>query len=336
MCHFHDEVTCLSRLFEEVDQAYETLSETKDQLVHAEKFAAMGLLAAEIAHEINNPASFVISNLSVMVDYTDTLHAFARGLSEVALDASADATDTREAIEELESEHEIDFVRDDLESLLSRSLAGMQRIHRIVQDLRFFSTDTGHEPSWISLRSLLEATVNLAKHEAKYRAGLVLEFDDPPQIYSDPNRLSQVFLNLLINAAQAIDEGSADENEIRLIAGRVGDDAVFVRVEDTGRGIEPGKLDEIFEPFYTTKAPGEGTGLGLSISRDIVRSLGGEITVESSPGEGSSFEVILPIRAERFSHDEPPETESTSRPGGHLAVEARASTGSESDEGSQS
>jgi signal transduction histidine kinase len=289
-----------ARFFEQINQAYETLQSTQEQLVHAEKFAAMGMLAAEIAHEINNPASFVISNLSVMLDYVATIDTY---ISELEALAAAANTDAEGRVEELRDQHEIGFLSEDLDKLLTRSLAGMQRIHQIVQDLRFFSYDSGHEPGWIQLESLLESTINLVKHEAKYRAELVLEFDDTPQIFSDANRLSQVFLNLLVNAAQAIDEGSVDENTITVRTERV-DDSVCVSVTDTGKGISPEAQEQIFEPFFTTKAPGEGTGLGLSISRDIVLSLGGDISVSSRVGKGSTFRVTIPIRAETFASDE--------------------------------
>ncbi|MFP4598687.1 MAG: sensor histidine kinase [Persicimonas sp.] len=289
-----------ARLFEEVNSAYRSLQSTQDQLVHAEKFAAMGVLAAEIAHEINNPASFVISNLSVMVDYVETIGAF---LEHMKTRLHRGSPELVEDWETMASEHEIAFLREDLETLLSRSMGGMQRIHQIVQDLRFFSHDTANEPGWIDIESLLEATLNLARHEAKYRARLELDFDNIPQIFSDANRLSQVFLNLLVNAAHAIESGSIDDNEIVVKTRRDGDDVV-VMVSDTGEGIPPEIVPHIFDPFFTTKEQGEGTGLGLSISRDIVRSLGGEISVSSEPGRGSTFKVVLPIRAPQFEKDE--------------------------------
>ncbi len=289
-----------SRLFEEVNSAYRSLQSTQDQLVHAEKFAAMGVLAAEIAHEINNPASFVISNLSVMVDYVETIGAF---LEHMKARLQRSAPELVEVWETMASDHEIAFLREDLETLLSRSMGGMQRIHQIVQDLRFFSHDTANEPGWIDIESLLEATLNLARHEAKYRARLELDFDNVPQVFSDANRLSQVFLNLLVNAAHAIETGSIDDNEIVVKTRRDGDDVV-VMVSDTGKGISPEIVPHIFDPFFTTKEQGEGTGLGLSISRDIVRSLGGEISVASELGRGSTFKVVLPIRAPQFENDE--------------------------------
>ncbi|MGM0556051.1 MAG: sensor histidine kinase [Myxococcota bacterium] len=321
-----------ARLFEQIKQAYESLQSTQDQLVHAEKFAAMGMLAAEIAHEINNPASFVISNLSVMLDYVATIDTYISELEALAAGAAEDRG-VDEQIEQLRERHEIGFLSEDLDKLLNRSLAGMQRIHQIVQDLRFFSYDSGHEPGWIQLESLLDATINLVKHEAKYRAELVLDFEDTPQVFSDANRLSQVFLNLLVNAAQAIDEGSVDENQITVRTRRV-DDSVCVSVTDTGKGMTPSEQQRIFEPFYTTKAPGEGTGLGLSISQDIVRSLGGDIGVTSRKGKGSTFRVIIPIRAETFASDEDIR-DSGSFKAAHLE-QAQAATKSRDEEGADS
>jgi signal transduction histidine kinase len=288
-----------ARLFEEVNGAYSSLKSTQDQLVHAEKFAAMGVLAAEIAHEINNPASFVISNLSVMVDYVETIGEFLEHLREQVDRQAPELVDVWEALAE---DHEIAFLREDLDTLLTRSLGGMQRIHQIVQDLRFFSHDAANEPGWIDIESLLESTLNLVKHEAKYRAQLELDFAKVPQVFSDANRLSQVFLNLLVNAAHAIRTGSIDDNLIRVRTRQLGQ-TVEVSISDTGQGISADTLPRIFDPFFTTKEPGEGTGLGLSIARDIVRSLGGDISVSSTVGRGSTFTVALPIRAPRFEAD---------------------------------
>lgn len=288
-----------ARLFEEVTSAYRSLQSTQDQLVHAEKFAAMGVLAAEIAHEINNPASFVISNLSVMDDYVETIGEFLENFRAVL---ERGAPHLVGDWEDLAEEHEIAFLREDLDTLLSRSLGGMQRIHQIVQDLRFFSHDTTNEPGWIDVESLLESTINLVKHEAKYRARVELDFSGVSQIFSDANRLSQVFLNLLVNAAHAIQSGMPDENQILIKTEQHGH-RVTVSVSDTGEGIPEEILPHIFDPFFTTKEPGEGTGLGLSISRDIVRSLGGQISAASALGEGTTFRVTLPIRATEFEED---------------------------------
>ena len=162
-----------ARLFAEIKEAYESLQETQDQLVHAEKFAAVGVLAAEIAHEINNPASFVISNLSVMVEYAETIAEYLDAVEELL----ADDEELIEALGDLKEDFEIGYLREDMEHLLSRSLSGMQRIHQVVQDLRYLSRDSGEEPGWVEIESLLDATVNLVRHEAKFRADIVRDYD---------------------------------------------------------------------------------------------------------------------------------------------------------------
>ncbi len=288
-----------ARLFAEVSEAYESLQETQDQLVHAEKFAAVGLLAAEIAHEINNPASFVISNLSVMVEYAETIVDYLDDVEQLVGDDARFAA----RLDELKDDHEIDFLRGDIDELLSRSLAGMQRIHQVVQDLRYLSRDRGEDPGWLEIENLLDATVNLVRHEAKFRAEIERDYGETPRVMSDASRLSQVFLNLLLNAAQAINAGDVDDDRVRVRTEAL-DDAVRVSIEDTGSGMSEEVASKIFDPFFSTKQTDEGTGLGLSISRDIVRSLGGDIEFETEPGEGTAFFVTIPIRAEKFARDE--------------------------------
>lgn len=287
-----------ARLFDEIHQAYQSLQSAQEQLVHTEKFAAVGHLAAQIAHEINNPASFVISNLSVMLDYVRTIWGFVEALTEGASDSGR-----RAELDELMRDHEIDFLQEDLEALLDRSLAGMQRIHQVVQDLRYFAHDAGPEPNWVDLEGLLDASLNLIKHELKYRASIERDYGGAPHVFSDANKLSQVFLNLLVNASQALEQGDMERDRIRVGTTRY-EDRVLVFVEDTGEGIESQVLPRIFEPFFTTKERGQGTGLGLSISRDILRSLGGDIRVYSERGEGTRFEVMLPIKPDELARDD--------------------------------
>src|SRR5690554_5205830 len=269
------------------------------QLVNTEKFAAMGLLAAEVAHEINNPASFVISNLSVMIDYIDTFSEFLALAREQVQD---DAPLLFKKLSALAEDYEIGFLHEDLNELLRRNLHGMQRIHQIVQDLRFFLHDSHGETGWINIERLLETTLNLVRYEAKYRARFEVDFCDDAEILSDANRLSQVFLNLLVNAIHSIEQGDVDNNCITVLTRRE-DHHLKVIIRDTGIGMGERVMEQIFEPFYTTKYRGDGSGLGLSISRDIVQALGGEITVKSQVGVGSEFTVTLPIRAPKFERD---------------------------------
>lgn len=261
----------------------------REQLVHAEKFAAVGLLAAEIAHEINNPSTFVITNLTVMMDYVDTIDRFHDALrSELG---QGDLT--LERFDELARRHEIAFLSEDLHSLLERSLSGLNRIHQVVQDLKYFSQDRRPNLTWVDVGGLVRAAANLVRHEARLRARFVLELPEIPVAYTDPNRLSQVLLNVLVNAVQAVPAGAPDRNEVRVQA-RADADNISLTVTDTGEGIPPDLLPRIFEPFFTTKSPGEGTGLGLSISRDIMRALGGDIWAESEPSSGSTFHLRIP------------------------------------------
>jgi len=262
----------------------------REQLLYAEKFAAVGLLAAEIAHEINNPSTFVITNLTVMMDYVDTIGSFHEALRAELADGPIDA----ERFEALANEHEMAFLSEDLDSLLARSLAGLNRIHQIVQDLRYFSHDRRIDVGWVDVAALVRAAANLVRHEARYRARVILDLPEFPAAHTDPNRLAQVLLNVLVNAVQAIPAGDPEGNEVRVEARRKGDEIV-IAVSDTGDGIAADNVARVFEPFFTTKRPGEGTGLGLSISRDIMRALGGDISVESKPSRGSTFYLTVPI-----------------------------------------
>lgn len=286
-----------ARLFDEISEAYRSVQRAQERLVQTEKFAAVGLLSAQIAHEINNPSSFVISNLSVMRDYVNTIVEFF-----IDYEASCDAPQ-KEILREAMEAHEVAFLQEDLQTLLDRSMAGMQRIHQIIQDLRYFAHDPGPELNWVNLESLLDASLNLIQHELKHRARIERDFQEVPNIFSDANKLSQVFLNLLVNASQALANGDAERDYIRvgtlLHAGNV-----LVFIEDSGEGIPQEWLARVFEPFFTTKRRGEGTGLGLSITREILHSLGGDIRLTSEVGKGTRIEIMLPIRDEELVRDE--------------------------------
>lgn len=266
------------------------LRERHVQMVHNEKFAAFGLLAAEVAHEINNPATFVITNLTVMIDYVATISRFH---GELRQRLQAGAVVDVDVFAELEERHEIEFLGEDLNSLVRRSLTGLNRIHQIVQDLRYFGVDRQHQSEWIDLNALVRSAVNLVRPDARFRARIVVDVDDLPAIRTDAGRLSQVVLNLVVNAVQAIEGGAPADNEVRASA-KVGDDVIVLSISDTGSGISEDDLAMVFEPFFTTKAPGEGSGLGLAISRDIMRALGGDIHVKSEVGVGSCFDVVIP------------------------------------------
>ena len=282
---------CVERTHVAFSDAHELdrLKRQQEQILHAEKFAAVGLLAAEIAHEINNPATFVITNLTVMMDYVDTIAQFHADLRTSLRGGVVD----EEHFEQLEEAHEIGFLSEDLQTLLARSLAGLNRIHQIVQDLRYFSQDRSTDARPIDVAALVHAAMNLVRHEARFHAEVKVDVEGLPRVRSDANRISQVILNVLVNAVQSIPAGHPGENLVT-VEGEVDEEFVDIVVADTGTGIPPDHLDRIFEPFFTTKERGKGTGLGLSISRDIMRGLGGDILAESEPGVGSRFTIRVP------------------------------------------
>jgi len=271
---------------ERLAQLVKELEATQAQLMQSERMASIGQLAAGVAHEINNPVGFVNSNLGSLQHYVFNLlrllSAYKNteaGLSELAV----------QQLSALKQELDFEFMCEDITTLLSESLDGLKRVTRIVQDLKNFSHVDETESQWADLEAGLESTLRVVWNELKYKAEVVKEFAGVPQIKCYPFQLNQVFMNLLMNASQAID----GKGRITL---RTGFDAqeVWVAIEDSGRGIKPEHLPRVFDPFFTTKPVGKGTGLGLSLSYDIVKKHGGRIAVSSVPGQGTVFTVHLP------------------------------------------
>jgi PAS domain S-box-containing protein len=268
-------------------ELFEQLAEAQSQLVQSEKMASVGVLAAGVAHEINNPVAFVNSNMT-------SLQVYAEGLLKLLAayegHDGALAPDAQQEIARIKHDIDADFVRKDIGPLLLESQEGLQRVKRIVQDLKDFSHVSESERQWANLEDGLDSTLNMVAHELKYKAEVVKQYAGIPQIACLPLQLNQVFMNLLMNAGQAI----AERGRITV---RTGQDAatVWVEIEDTGSGIKPETLSHIFEPFFTTKPVGMGTGLGLSLSYGIVQKHGGRIDVRSEIGKGTAFRVILPL-----------------------------------------
>jgi two-component system NtrC family sensor kinase len=235
------------------------------QLVVSDRLAAVGTLAAGVAHEINNPLAFVLSNLSFL----------AGELQGVSRELPPGRTA-------------------EMEEVLREASDGAHRVRQIVRDLRTFSRGDDEVATSVNVQAVLESAITMARGELKMRAQIVREYREVPLVEGNEGRFGQVFLNLLINAAQAIPEGRPDRHEVRLVLRHSGD-RVIVEVKDTGVGMAPEVRARIFDPFFTTKPVGEGTGLGLSICHGIVTGFGGEITVESEEGRGSTFRVVLPV-----------------------------------------
>ncbi|AKU22765.1 ATP-binding protein [Massilia sp. NR 4-1] len=270
------------------------LGEAQSQLLQSEKMASIGVLAAGVAHEINNPVGFVNSNLGSLQRYAESLLRLLDAYE--ALEPKL-ATGDRAALAALKAEVDADYLREDLDSLLSESLEGLERVKRIVQDMKDFSHVDGGELAVASLEAGLDSTLNVVWNELKYKADVVKEYGGVAPLACFPSQLNQVFMNLLVNAAHAIEESGR-------ITVRTGEDgqAVWVEIEDTGKGIPPELIDRIYEPFFTTKPVGKGTGLGLSLSYGIVQKHGGRMEVQSAVGKGTRFRVILPKQpAEQLS-----------------------------------
>ena len=267
------------------------LGVAQSQLLQSEKMASIGVLAAGVAHEINNPIGFVNSNLGSLQRYA---HSLLRLLDAYeGLEPRLSAQD-RDDIQRLKVEVDADYLREDLDSLLSESLDGLGRVKRIVQDMKDFSHVDGGDLQFADLESGLNSTLNVVWNEIKYKAEVTKDYAGIPAIECYPSQLNQVFMNLLVNAAHAIEASG----HITLRTGH--DEAwVWVEVEDTGKGIAPDHLSRIFEPFFTTKPVGQGTGLGLSLSYGIVQKHGGRIELTSEVGKGTRFRVVLPKQPPR-------------------------------------
>jgi signal transduction histidine kinase len=275
------------------EELIKKLAQVHGQLLQSEKMASVGQLAAGVAHEINNPIGFINSNLGSLRHYVEDLFkvvsAYEAGEAELNVE-------TRAAVDKIKKEIDICFLREDVINLLVESMDGMQRVKRIVQDLKDFSRAGESEKQMANLEHGLDSTLNLASTELKYKATVVKQYAGIPDIECMPSQLNQVFMNLLVNAAQAIEV----HGTITLRTGREGD-KVWVEVQDTGSGIKTEQMDRVFDPFFTTKAIGKGVGLGLAMSYGIVQKHDGEITVKSEVGVGSVFRVTLPIHPKRPS-----------------------------------
>jgi len=270
------------------------------QLLQAEKMASIGKLAAGVAHEINNPTAFVSSNLKTLSEYVqdiiavkDRYKAMMTSLKTVKLEDScleAIGSHIRQ-IEELESRLKIDMVIEDIVAVIAESREGTGRISRIVQDLKNFAHPGEEKETLFNVNENIESTLVIVWNELKYKTVVHRDFGDIPRTLGHPQQLNQVFMNLLVNAAQAIKE----KGEIR-ISTRAENGCIEIKIADTGVGIPPENIPKLFDPFFTTKEVGKGTGLGLHVSYSIVEKHDGTISVESEVGVGTTFTVRIPIR----------------------------------------
>ena len=297
-----EEMALLRELAEDLAFGVEALrgrarrAEMEAQLMHADRLVSMGMLAAGVAHEINNPLAYLVAGLDFLSTELDRLSL------------------------ELPPGKLMH-----LQNALREAGHGADRIQHTVRDLKTFSRSGEEAPQRVDPRRILESSVRMAFGQIRYRSRLTMDLRPVPMVMASESRLGQVLLNLLINAAQAIPEGAANKNEIRVatFADRTG--RAVVEIRDTGVGIPPENLERIFEPFFTTKPRGVGTGLGLSICRGLVTAMGGEIGVESRVGAGSVFRLMLPPATQAGARPRPEvEEEKSSRPARVLIIDDEA------------
>ena len=280
----------LIRLNEELEQrVQEEVSKNREKdafMLQQDKMASIGQLAAGVAHEINNPMGFIISNLGTLKEYTEAMSSYIVTADQMIQSDGEQAAQ----LAELRKSLDLTYILNDLESLLSESLEGADRVKQIVHDLKDFARMDETTVTETDLNQCVRSTVNIVRNELKYVAQLDLQLGELPLVTCNPQQINQVITNLLVNAAQAI-EG---HGTITVTTQQV-EYQVVLTIADTGSGIPPEVMKRIFEPFFTTKPVGKGTGLGLTISYDMVRKNGGEINVESEPGKGTTFTIMLPV-----------------------------------------
>lgn len=283
----------------EVGRVTQEVKKTHSQLLHQEKLASIGHLAAGVAHEINNPMGFITSNLKMMIDYSNDMTKAIRIYSdfledlkktEPSLMQSNDSPVQLNHVQEQIEKLDLDYLLDDIPNLLNESLDGAERINKIVSDLKDFAHPGEEKPTQADLVQCIESTLNIVWNELKYKATMIKSYSKIPPIYCYPRQLNQVIMNLLVNSAQAIEK----KGEIEITTRDCGD-FVELSIRDTGSGIPEENISKLFDPFFTTKEVGKGTGLGLNLVYNIINKHHGTIDVKSQIGNGTTFTIKLPV-----------------------------------------
>jgi len=280
---------------EELRKSNKELQENQQQLLQSEKMASIGQLAAGVAHEINNPIGFVSNNMEILHEYVQNYTKVLKIIDQIKIEIeTGDLQKVRAAmgrLNELETEINLEYMMTDVDKLLEHSSPGLDRVRKIVLDLKTFAReDRADAMAFFKVEEVIDSILTIVESELKYKGDLVKEYGITPLIKGNIQRLGQVLINLLLNAAQAI-----KEKGIIAIKTYTQDKNVCIDISDTGEGIPIENLKKIFDPFFTTKPVGKGTGLGLSVSYEIIKKHGGEIKVRSKLGEGTTFTVMLPI-----------------------------------------
>jgi signal transduction histidine kinase len=281
----------LRRRNAELVELNEKFALAQEKLIQQEKLASIGQLAAGVAHEINNPIGYIFSNFGSLETYIANLLTMLNTYEKA--ESSIESNEVRANLVAVREKIELEYVKEDIPILLNESREGIVRVRKIVQDLKDFShVDAHQEWQWTNLHQGIDSTLNIVSNEVKYKADVLKEYGDIPDIECLASQINQVIMNLVVNAAHAI---SGPRGKITIRTGCM-NDKVWIEIEDTGAGIPPDMLPRIFDPFFTTKPVGSGTGLGLSLSYGIVQKHQGTIEVQSEVGRGTCFRITLPVR----------------------------------------
>ena len=274
---------------ERLQESYEILQKQQTAMLQNEKLATLGTLAAGMAHEINNPLAFVKSNIESLTQYHTSYARLAAFVAEI----SSSLPENRQSqLKTLLKEEDINFIQEDLPELMSDTVEGLTRVRDIVMNLRSFARTQSTDRCTANLVEGIQSTLKLLHSELNNDVVLKLDLQPVQDISCNPNELNQVFLNLIINAKHAT-EGR--ERPKIAVSSSAEQSEIIIKISDNGHGMTKEVQKEIFVPFFTTKPVGEGTGMGLAIAYGIIKDHGGEISVSSIEGKGTTFTIKLPI-----------------------------------------
>ncbi len=284
------ELSAINRGLEQrvIEKANE-IKATEKILMQSEKMASIGQLAAGVAHEINNPVGYINSNLGTLKVYINDLIELIE-VYEAQEESIEQGSGALEILKAAKKKVDLEYLKADVKDLVGESLEGVNRVKKIVQDLKDFSHEAEVEKEWTDLHKCLDSTLNIVNNEIKYKATVEKHYGDLPQVFCMSSQINQVLVNILVNAAHAIEKSG-----VITLTTSAENDWICIEIRDTGKGITEENLNKIFDPFFTTKPIGKGTGLGLSLSFGIIQNHGGRIDVSSELGSGSCFSICLPV-----------------------------------------
>lgn len=277
----------------ELQKARAELEECHKSLLQNEKMASLGVLSAGVAHEINNPVGYILSNITTLGEYMPQITSCTDTLLELVADISEDNPlyARRIAVEQILERNELNYLLSDINDLVEETREGAIRVLDIVRGLKNFAHSGEDTMVYADLNDCLVSTLNLVNNELKYHCKVTTRYGDIPNLRFSVSRLGQVFMNILVNAGHA----TGEDGEISITT-RAANDEILVTIEDNGCGMSKEVQGNIFNPFFTTKDKGLGTGLGLAISNEIIEEHGGSIQVKSTLGSGTTFIISLPLQ----------------------------------------